>query len=47
MDKAGAYGAQGRGAVFIKRLEGCYTNVVGLPLARLSLMLKEFGINVL
>lgn len=47
LDKAGAYGAQGRGAVFIKRLEGCYTNVVGLPLARLSLMLKEFGINVL
>ena len=47
LDKAGAYGVQGLAAIFIERLEGCYTNVVGLPLARLSLMLKEFGFNVL
>lgn len=46
-DKAGAYGVQGLAAIFIKRLEGCYTNVVGLPLARLSVMLKDFGFKVL
>lgn len=46
-DKAGAYGVQGLAAIFIRRLEGCYTNVVGLPLARLSVMLKDFGFKVL
>jgi septum formation protein len=44
MDKAGAYGAQGRGAVFVKRIEGDFFNVMGLPLCRLSTMLKEFGV---
>lgn len=47
MGKAGAYAVQGRAAAFIKGLEGCYTNVVGLPLARLTDMLKKFGYNVL
>mgnify|MGYP001491180455 CR=1 FL=1 len=46
MDKAGAYAVQGLAAMFIGRLEGCYTNVVGLPLAKLSEMLKQFGYNV-
>jgi len=45
LDKAGAYGIQGRGARFIERVEGCYYTVVGLPLARLSAMLEEAGFD--
>lgn len=47
MDKAGAYGIQGLGAVLVERIEGCFFNVVGLPLTKLTLMLKEFGVEVL
>ncbi len=47
LDKAGAYAVQGLAAMFITRLEGCYTNVVGLPLAKLADMLQEFGYRVL
>ena len=43
MDKAGAYGIQERAGRFITRIEGCYFNVVGLPLARLYAMLRELG----
>lgn len=43
MDKAGAYGIQGKGSILVDRIEGCYFNVVGLPLTRLYLMLKERG----
>ena len=43
MDKAGAYAIQGLGARFIERISGCYYNVVGLPLARLTAMLTEAG----
>ena len=45
MDKAGAYAAQGRGAVFVERVCGEFFNVMGMPLCRLSLMLKEFGVE--
>ncbi|HEY3705406.1 MAG TPA: Maf family protein [Terracidiphilus sp.] len=41
MDKAGAYGIQGRAAKWIPRVEGCYFNVVGLPLALVTAMLEE------
>ena len=46
MDKAGAYGAQGIGASFIEYIKGSYSNVVGLPLSKLALMLKEFGYEI-
>ena len=42
MDKAGAYGIQGRFAAYIKGIEGDYNNVVGLPVARLMHELKAF-----
>jgi len=47
MDKAGAYGIQGKAAVFVAGIRGSYSNVVGLPLFELSIMLKEFGIDCL
>ena len=46
MDKAGSYAAQGGAAVFIKRIEGDFFCVMGLPLCRLSMMLREFGVTV-
>lgn len=42
-DKAGAYAIQGRAGRYIPRIEGCYFNVVGLPLARLTQELKALG----
>ena len=41
MDKAGAYGIQGRAAIYIKKIDGDYNNVVGLPIARLYQELKS------
>ena len=46
MDKAGAYGIQGRSAVFVEKIDGDYNNVVGLPLARLYQELKQLGIDI-
>lgn len=43
LDKAGAYGIQGFAGRYIPRIEGCYFNVVGLPLSRLFLTLRELG----
>lgn len=46
MDKAGAYGIQGYAGAFVKGIQGCYYNVVGLPLNKLSLMLRDMGVNL-
>ena len=43
IDKAGGYAIQGRAGRYIPRVEGCYFNVVGLPLARLCALLGELG----
>ncbi len=45
-DKAGAYGIQGKAVVFIKEIQGDYSNMVGLPLARLYQELKNTGIDI-
>ncbi|MCM2324946.1 MAG: Maf family protein [Candidatus Woesearchaeota archaeon] len=46
MDKAGAFGMQDKGAVFVEKIDGCFSNVVGLPLPLLRKMLKKIGIEV-
>ena len=45
MDKAGAYGIQGYGALFIEGIRGDYYNVMGLPVCRLGRMLERVGVN--
>ncbi|MGE5341142.1 MAG: Maf family protein [Candidatus Omnitrophota bacterium] len=46
MDKAGAYAIQGKASVFIKRIDGCFFNVMGFPLNRFYNMLKKIGISL-
>lgn len=47
LDKAGGFDIEGKGALFIPRIEGCYFNVVGLPLAKLAQMLEQLNIKLL
>lgn len=46
LDKAGAYAIQGRAAIFVARLDGSYSGVMGLPLFETALLLREAGIDV-
>ena len=41
-DKAGAYGIQGKGALLVEKINGDYLNIVGLPMARLERVLREY-----
>ncbi|MFA4993220.1 MAG: Maf family nucleotide pyrophosphatase, partial [Candidatus Omnitrophota bacterium] len=45
MDKAGSFDIQGKGAFFIKRIDGCFYNVVGLPIRKLYLMFKKLNLK--
>ncbi len=47
MDKAGAYGIQGKGSLLVEGIRGDFFNVMGLPLLRLSRMLEQFAITCL
>ena len=46
LDKAGSFDIQGFGSVFIDRIEGCFYNVVGLPMAKLAKILRKAGVYV-
>lgn len=46
LDKAGAYGIQGLGSLIVSKIDGCYYNVVGLPVRTLSKLLNNFGIDL-
>jgi len=46
LDKAGSFDIQGVGGIFINRIEGCFYNVVGLPLAKLAKMLRIMGLDI-
>jgi septum formation protein len=47
LDKAGAYAIQEKAGLFVEKIDGCYFNVVGLPLARLAEILKEFNVTLI
>jgi septum formation protein len=46
LDKAGAFAVQGKGAAFVKRIEGDFYNIVGLPLFRLGKILQRTGVSI-
>jgi len=47
MDKAGAYALQGTGSAFVEKIEGCFTNIIGLPIPQVVSLLRQAGIVVL
>lgn len=46
MDKAGAYAVQGKASVFVKRIDGCYFNIMGFPVNLFYRMMKGLGLNL-
>lgn len=46
LDKAGSFDIQGIGAMFVNRVEGCFHNVVGLPMAKLARILTKIGVDI-
>ena len=47
MDKAGAYGIQGLGSLLVEKIEGCYYNVMGLPLTKTMHLLRKCGVRIM
>ncbi|HSE41566.1 MAG TPA: Maf family protein [Acidobacteriota bacterium] len=46
VDKAGAYAIQGIGRVFVRKINGCYFNVLGFPIAKFQVLLKKLGLTI-
>ena len=46
LDKAGGFDVQGIGGIFVRRIEGCFYNVVGLPIFRLYRILRKLNVNI-
>lgn len=46
LDKAGAFAIQGLGSVFIEKIDGCYANIVGFPIANIYKNLQKMGVNI-